>query len=68
MVESDSIDDQEAERAQPHLSLMNFTYFKQEELIIMTTRRDTRKLTNLITNRQIALLLHDFPQRNEVPF
>lgn len=53
--------------AQPHLSLMNFTYFQKEELIIMTTRRDTRKLTNLIVNPSIALLLHDFPQeRTEV--
>eukprot|EP00392_Amoebophrya_sp_AT5.2_P012258 g12356.t1 len=49
----------------PHLSLMNFTYFAEEEVIIMTTRRDTQKLENLRRNPSVAILVHDFPPERE---
>jgi nitroimidazol reductase NimA-like FMN-containing flavoprotein (pyridoxamine 5'-phosphate oxidase superfamily) len=44
-----------------HLSLMNFTYYQAEEVIIICTRRDTKKYSQLIENSNIALLIHDFP-------
>ena len=43
-----------------HLSLMNFTYVQDEELIIMSTRRDTRKFQLLQDSSQVSLLIHDF--------
>lgn len=48
----------------PHLSLMLFTYYndaEDREVIIMTTRRDTKKLQNILANPKAAVLLHDFP-------
>ena len=45
----------------PHLSLMNFTYYQQEESIIISTRRDTKKFKQIQENPKIALLIHDFP-------
>jgi len=46
---------------QPHLSLMNFTYCKKRQQLIMTTRLATKKAENLQTNRNVAILIHDFP-------
>merc|ERR1740121_1496675 len=40
---------------------MNFTYVPEEEVIIMTTRRDTLKYQNLLSMPRVALLVHDFP-------
>mmetsp|Transcript_22575 Transcript_22575/g.50941 ORF Transcript_22575/g.50941 Transcript_22575/m.50941 type:complete len:220 (-) Transcript_22575:121-780(-) len=45
----------------PHLSLMNFTYVRERELLVFTTRRDTKKCDNLLMNPRVAILLHDFP-------
>ena len=45
----------------PHLSLMNFTYYQPEEILIMTTRRNTKKFEQMITNNKVAVLIHDFP-------
>jgi len=45
----------------PHLSLMNYTYDRETETIIFSTRRNTRKCDNLIQNPSVAILLHDFP-------
>eukprot|EP00457_Paulinella_chromatophora_P014362 gb/GEZN01014778.1/.p1 GENE.gb/GEZN01014778.1/~~gb/GEZN01014778.1/.p1 ORF type:complete len:215 (-),score=16.41 gb/GEZN01014778.1/:185-829(-) len=47
---------------EPHLSLMNFTYVRGEELIIMSSRRDTRKLANILASPKVAILVHNFPQ------
>jgi nitroimidazol reductase NimA-like FMN-containing flavoprotein (pyridoxamine 5'-phosphate oxidase superfamily) len=49
----------------PHLSLMRFTYCAslenpQDEVLVMTTRRDTKKYEMLGSNRQVALLVHEF--------
>ena len=45
----------------PHLSLMNFTYDRDTQTIIFTTRRDTQKCTHLESNPRVAILIHDFP-------
>jgi hypothetical protein len=46
----------------PHLSLMNFTYSKEHELVILSTRRNTRKFNDLLKSPKIALLVHDFDE------
>lgn len=40
---------------------MNFTYVQGDEVIIMTTRKDTQKYVNLINLPRVAMLVHDFP-------
>ncbi|CAM9260142.1 unnamed protein product [Ectocarpus fasciculatus] len=45
----------------PHLSLMNFTYHHADEVIILSTRRDTKKYQLVKTGRNVALLVHEFP-------
>lgn len=45
----------------PHLSLMNFTYFQAEEILIMTTRKNTKKYDQMKQNKSVAVLIHDFP-------
>jgi len=40
---------------------MNFTYVPTDEVIIMTTRRDTQKYHNLLGQPRVAMLVHDFP-------
>lgn len=46
---------------QPHLCLMNFTYYKEGQQLIMTTRLDTKKADNLRKNGNVSVLIHDFP-------
>lgn len=51
-----------------HLSLMRFTYINDKddgEVIIMTTRRETKKFNMLKKQNGVALLIHDFPQFGE---
>ncbi len=54
---------------EPHLSLMNFTYVQDEEIIIVSTRRDTLKARNILESKKIAILIHDFPhlRKGKVP-
>jgi len=40
---------------------MRFTYRREEEVIIMTTRTDTKKYELLCSSPKVALLVHDFP-------
>jgi len=40
---------------------MNFTYYKDDEVIIMSTRRDTLKFAMLESSQNVAVLVHDFP-------
>ena len=47
-----------------HLSLMRFTYLPEEELIVMSTRRDTKKFDLLKCQRGVAMLVHDFGSSN----
>mmetsp|Transcript_52111 Transcript_52111/g.93397 ORF Transcript_52111/g.93397 Transcript_52111/m.93397 type:complete len:243 (-) Transcript_52111:130-858(-) len=51
----------DGETASPHLSLMTFTYVQEDEVIIMTTRKDTQKYHNLLSLSRVAMLVHDFP-------
>jgi len=44
---------------------MNFTYWKAENVLIMTWRRHTQKLENLLGHPSVAVLVHDFPQDQE---
>ena len=46
---------------EPHLSLMNFTYYQQDEVLIFTTRRDTKKFKQIQDCSNVAVLAHDFP-------
>lgn len=48
-----------------HLSLMRFTYLKDEEdgeVVILSTQRKTKKYDMLLKQNGVALLVHDFPQ------
>ena len=49
----------------PHLSLMNFTYHQLEEIIILSTKRATRKFDQIIKNPEVAILINDFPMLHE---
>ena len=40
----------------PHVSLMNFTYRHEKELIILTSRSDTTKMSYMRQNPYVALL------------
>ena len=48
----------------PHLSLMNFTFVRKEvdptqrEVIVLSTRRDTMKYTNLVACPSATILVH----------
>ena len=47
----------------PHLSLMRYTFQDLPELghvLILTTRRDTKKFAALIAQPKVAVLIHDF--------
>lgn len=44
---------------QPHLSLMNFTFLPSEELLILSSRKDTKKFHNILNNPQAALLVYE---------
>ena len=46
---------------QTHLCLMNFTYVPEEEVIILTTRRNTTKYQAIENLDLVTLLIHDFP-------
>jgi len=47
----------------PHTSLMNFTFVGEEEdMLVMTTRRDTKKFVLMQDCQSVSLLIHDFPQ------
>ena len=48
-------------QAGPHLSLMNFTYYRPDEVIIFCTRRNTKKYDQIRANREVAVLINDFP-------
>lgn len=46
---------------EPHLSLMNFSYFVEDEVVIFCTRRDTKKYHQILEQPNVAILIHDFP-------
>lgn len=42
---------------QPYLSLMNFTFIEEENKVILSSRRDSKKYLNIQKNKQVSLLL-----------
>ncbi|KAI5464129.1 hypothetical protein BGZ63DRAFT_421205 [Mariannaea sp. PMI_226] len=49
----------------PHVSLMNYTYlpsspYSSRPVIVMTTNPASKKMTNLVTNPNVSLLVHDW--------
>lgn len=42
---------------QPYLSLMNFTYLENENKIILSSRKNSRKYSNIQKNKNISLLI-----------
>jgi hypothetical protein len=40
---------------------MNFTYWQKGDVIILCTRRSTKKYSHLVKNSKVAVLIHDFP-------
>ncbi|KAF7553019.1 hypothetical protein G7046_g7230 [Stylonectria norvegica] len=61
----------------PHVSLMNYTYlpsspYSAVPVIVMTTNPASRKMTNLVSNPNVSLLVHDWsshrpPTQNRRP-
>ncbi|RQD68600.1 MAG: pyridoxamine 5'-phosphate oxidase family protein [Tindallia sp. MSAO_Bac2] len=51
----------------PHVSLMNFTYLPEKELIILTSRGDTTKVSYMRHNPKVALLFTDFSGQGYPP-
>lgn len=53
----------------PHVTLMNYTYYHDNDgptdVIIMSTPRNTTKFTNLQTNPNVSLLVHDWISAKE---
>lgn len=52
----------------PHLSAMTFSLQDDPEMghiLVMSTRRDTRKFAAIANNDNVAVLLHDFDGRRE---
>jgi hypothetical protein len=43
---------------------MNFTYVREEEVIVLSTRRNTKKFEQITENPKVAVLVHDFPHNN----
>lgn len=48
----------------PHLSLMNFSY-SDDNKIVMSTRKNTKKFTALMKNPSVAVLVHDFDSQRK---
>ena len=47
------------QNCEPHLCLMNFTYYHQEGIMILCTKRKTKKYEQLVLNPSVAVLVHD---------
>ena len=41
----------------PYLSLMTYTYIESENIIVLTTKKDSKKFFNIEKNKNISLLL-----------
>ena len=54
-------------RDRPHVCLMNFTFLKDEALIILSSRLDTIKVKNILKNPTVALLFHNLGNGEEIP-
>lgn len=54
----------DVEENSSHLSLMRFTYLKDEEVIILSTNKRTKKFDILNKLKSVALLVHDFGEQD----
>jgi len=45
----------------PHLYLVNFTCFRPDEVLVLCTRRNTKKYEQLTHNCEVAVINDDFP-------
>ncbi|EEG77942.1 pyridoxamine 5'-phosphate oxidase family protein [Dethiobacter alkaliphilus] len=50
----------------PHLSLMNFTFLPEEQVIILSSREDTTKINYIQKNPEVSLLVYSF--KDKEPF
>ncbi len=48
----------------PYLSLMNYTFVEDENKIILSSRRDSKKFSNIQNNKNVSLLL--FSKTHEI--
>jgi nitroimidazol reductase NimA-like FMN-containing flavoprotein (pyridoxamine 5'-phosphate oxidase superfamily) len=46
----------------PHVSLMNFTYLQEEELIVLSSRANTTKVKYIEKNPAVALLIYSLSE------
>ncbi|TJX15183.1 pyridoxamine 5'-phosphate oxidase family protein [Tissierella creatinini] len=44
---------------EPYLSLMNFTFDEESQRIILSSRRNSKKFENILSNREVSLLIHN---------
>ena len=50
---------------QPYLSLMNFTYLESENIVILSSRKNSRKYNNIQKNKNISILVaSDSPKKS----
>ena len=52
---------------EPHVSLMNFTYLAEEELIILSSREDTTKVRQIKKSPSVAILLFSLGGEGKLP-
>ncbi len=50
----------------PHVCLMNFTYLAAEELIILSSRKDTTKVNHITKNSAVSLLFYSLGESGEM--
>lgn len=43
---------------------MNFTFVRKGDIIILCTRKNTKKFAQIKQNHRVAVLIHDFPHLN----
>ncbi|MFW6282105.1 MAG: pyridoxamine 5'-phosphate oxidase family protein [bacterium] len=50
---------------QPYLSLMNYTYLESENMVILSSRKNSKKYSNIQKNKNISILVSsDSPKKS----
>ncbi len=44
---------------EPYLSLMNFTFDEESQRVILSSRRNSKKFKNILSNKEVSLLIHN---------
>lgn len=52
----------------PYLSLMNFTYLEDESKIVLSSRKNSKKYSNIQKNKNISLLIFSESNKKSVTF